>query len=221
MSFDITFQTAFNCIINGPTGSGKTTWLKNLLKLKKVLFDVEPKAIFLYYNMMQPIYVELKNEGLVDEIINVAASFPTLEDVTAKVHKFKDDGGSLIVFDDMITQLTPDFERIFCNLSHHENASVILMTQNLFYNDKIYRTISLNAHYFVLMKNDRDKQQISILAKQICPGNSRYIITAYEDATKRPYSYLITDFRANTPPSIKLRSNIFPTELPVVVYLEK
>ena len=220
MTFDVRFQTSFNLIVSGPSGSGKTTWVKNLLKLKHHLFDNPPKKVFLYYNMMQNIYTELKSEGLVDEIINVTQSFPSLEDVVQKVHPFKDNG-SLIIFDDMLTQLTPDFERIFCNLSHHENASVIFMTQNMFYNDKIYRTCSLNTHYFVLMKSERDKQQISILAKQICPGNSRYIVSAYEDATKKPYSFIICDFRSNTPPTIKIRSNIFPHELPLVVYLEK
>ena len=33
--------------------------------------------------------------------------------------------------------------------------------------------MSLNCHYMVLMKNDRDKQQISILAKQFSPNNKR------------------------------------------------
>ena len=122
--------------------------------------------------------VELKNEVLVDEIINVVASFPTLEDVTAKVHKFKDDGGLLIIFDDMITQLSIDFERIFVTFTIIYNFDG---TKPVFQRQKIYQNISLNAHYFVLMKNDRGKQRISTLAKQICSGNSRYIISTYEE----------------------------------------
>lgn len=221
MTFDIRLKTSFNCIVNGPSGSGKTTFVRNLVKLKNILFDVEPKKVFLYYNIMQDIYVQMEREGLIDELIDVGQNFPTYDTLSEKVHPYKNDGGCLVIFDDMMTQLTPDFEKIFCNLSHHESASIILLTQNLFYKAKEFRTISINSHYMVLMKNDRSKDQISFLARQVCPANAKYIVASYEDATKRPYSYLLLDFRADTPPSIRLRSDIFPNELPVKVYLEK
>lgn len=220
MPYNIQFKTSFNCIVHGASSSGKTTWVKNLLSQRDKLFSTTPVKVFLFYNINQQIYEEMKKAKLVDEMINISNNFPTYDEVTKFVHPYKDVGGSLVIFDDMLTQLTPDFERIFCNLSHHENASVIFLSQNLFYNDKIYRTLSLNTHYFVFMKNDRDKLQISILARQVCPGNSKYIVDAYQDATKRPYSYLITDFRSDTPPSIKVRTNIFPSEFPTICYLE-
>jgi len=219
--WDIRFKTSFNCIVHGPSGTGKTTFVRNLLTLRELMFTTPPAKVILFYNMHQLIYEEMKNETLVDELINVSSNFPSLEEIVNMVHPYKDSGGSLLIFDDVLTQLNPDFERIFCNLSHHENASVIFMSQNLFYRSGIYRTLSLNAHYFVFMKNDRDKQQISTLARQICPGNSEYIVQAYEEATKKPYSYLVADFRPDTPPTIRLRSHLFPSECPTVVYLEK
>lgn len=221
MTWDIRFKTSFNCIIHGPSGSGKTTWLKKLLVLKHQLFTSPPKKVFLFFNVGQPIYEEMKSGGLIDEVIDTSQSFPSLQEITDMVRPYKDSGGSLVIFDDLLTQLNPDFEKIFCNLSHHENASVIFMTQNLFYKDKVYRTLSLNSHYFVIMKNDRDRQQISILARQACPNNSKYILTAYEDATKKPYDYLILDFRSDTPPTLRVRTNIFIHQFPVIVYLEK
>lgn len=220
MPFDIRFKTSFNCIVCGPSGSGKTTWVRNLLQLKEHLFTNVPAKTFLFYSMPQMIYTDMKSEGLINEMFNVNDAFPTLETIQALVHPYKSQG-TIVIFDDMVTTLTPDFERIFLNLSHHENASVILLSQNMFYNDKIYRNLSLNSHYFVLMKNGRDQQQVSILAKQICPTNSRYILDAYADATRFPFSYLILDFRSESPPTIKLRSHIFPHECPVRVYLEK
>lgn len=221
MTFDVRFKTSFNCIVNGPSGSGKTTFVRNFLKLKDVLCDTPPKKVFYYYNINQELYIEMEREGLVTEFISVAQSFPTYDEIANKVHPYKNDGGCLLVFDDMMTQLTPDFERIFCNLSHHENASVIMLSQNLFYRAKEYRTISLNTHYMILMKSTRDTRQISLLGTQICPSNSRYIVSAYENATKKPYSYLLLDFRSDTPPAIKVRTNIFPHEFPPVTYLEK
>lgn len=220
MPFDVRFQTPFNCMVIGPSSSGKTTWVRNLLKLREQLLSSPPVKVILFYNMNQPMYTAMKLEGLVHELIDCKEKFPTLEDVQAMVSPYKNVGGSLVIFDDMLTNLNADFERLFLNLSHHENASCILLSQNLFYKDRVYRTMSLNTHYMVLMKNARDVSQISILAKQFCSNNVGYLIQTYIKATKYPYSYLIIDFRSDSPPSIKLRYRIFPHEFPMTVALE-
>jgi hypothetical protein len=41
------------------------------------------------------------------------------------------------------------------------------IVQNLFHRWKHHRTISLNAHYMVVLKNPRDVSQIMALADQI------------------------------------------------------
>ena len=219
MPHDIRFKTSFNCLVSGMSSSGKTTWVKNLLTLRKKLFTEEPTRIFLFYKVMQDIYLEMENEGLLHELINVNEHFPSLDEIIEMVHKYKDNGGSLLIFDDTMTDINEDFEQLFCNSSHHENASIIFLTQNLFYQNKTFRTMSLNTHYLVLMKNDRDKQQIGILAKQFSPGNNSFITQAYADATKKPYSYLLLDFRPDTEQKLRLRSNIF--EFPCITYIEK
>jgi len=219
MVCDIRFKTPFNLIVSGVSGSGKTTWVKNLLKIKEQIFDKEPAEVLLFYRAMQDIYLEMENEGLITKMINVSTMFPSLDDFYETAHEVKDVGGSLLNFDDVMTDINPDFENLFCNLSHHENASIIFLTQNLFYKNKSFRTMSLNAHYMVLMKNDRDKQQISILAKQFNPNNSNFIVQSYEEATKSPYDYLLLDFRPDTAQNLRVRSKIFPHQYPTTVFL--
>lgn len=219
MPHDIRFKTSFNCLVSGASSSGKTTWVKNLLTLKSKLFTEEPAKVFLFYKIMQDIYLEMEETGLVNELINVNEQMPNLQEIVDMVHNYKDKGGSLLIFDDSMTDLNEDFEQLFCNISHHENASIIFLTQNLFYKDKHFRTMSLNCHYMVLMKNDRDKQQISILAKQFSPNNNAFIVQAYTDATKKPYSYLIVDFKSDTHHNLRVRSDIF--KFPCTVYQEK
>jgi hypothetical protein len=55
------------------------------------------------------------------------------------------------------------------------------------------RKISLNAHYIVLFKSPSDKQQISMLARQINPGKVQEFMRSCEDATSRPHEYLMLD----------------------------
>jgi hypothetical protein len=221
MPFDLRFKTSFNMLISGSSQSGKTTFVKNLLTIKEQIFTEKPAKIILFYRDMQDIYIEMQENNLIDELINVATSVPSLDDIYSMVHPYKDKGGCLLIFDDSMGKLTSDFEQLFCNLSHHENTSIIFITQNLFYKDKSFRTMSLNAHYMVLMKNERDKQQIATLGKQFSPKNSAYIIQSYMEATKNPYSYLILDFCPNTETILRVRSHIFPHQFPTVIYLER
>ena len=57
----------------------------------------------------------------------------------------------------MIRWLTPVKNKRIVNLftsgSHHRNLSMIYIMQNLFHQGKGSRTISLNGHYLVLLKN--------------------------------------------------------------------
>jgi len=160
--YDLRFKTSFNCLVAGASGTGKTTFVKNLLSVGDQIFTVKPKKVFLFYSAMQDIYIQMENEGLVHELISVdSKTLPSYDDFYAMAHPYKNSGGSMMIFDDIMSLVNPDFEQLFCNLSHHENCSVIFLTQNLFYKDKAFRTMSLNSHYIVLMKNDRDKMQTS------------------------------------------------------------
>ena len=169
---------------------------------------------------MQNIYDEMVDAGLVDELVNTSEYFPNLQEIENMVKPQQDSGGSLIIFDDTMVNISAEFEQLFCNVGHHFNTSIIFITQNLFYKNTPFRTMSLNTHYFVIMKNERDKQQISILAKQVSPYNSAYIVQAYKAATSKPYDYLILDFTPDTPPIVRVRSKIFAKQFPTSVYIE-
>ena len=75
------------------------------------------------------------------------------------------------------------------------------------------RNISLNAHYIVLFKSPRDKQQISMLARQINPGKVQEFMRSYEDATSRPHGYLMLDLKPTTDDQKRLKTNVLPGEI--------
>ena len=62
------------------------------------------------------------------------------------------------------------------------------------------------------MKNPSDPSQITNLAKQMYPGNVKFLVQAYNDATKLPHSYLLIDHTQYTDNRFRLWSNIFPGE---------
>jgi hypothetical protein len=104
----------------------------------------------------------------------------------------------LIILDDLLTETySKDVSVLFTKGSHHRNISVILIAQNLFHQGRNARDI-LNAKYLGLLKNVRDKNQFTYLARQLFPEDSDGLYKAYLDATQRPHGYLLLDLSQDT-----------------------
>ena len=120
---------------------------------------------------------------------------------------------SLLVPDDMTTSLVSDVSMTeLFSKTRHLNLSIIFLLHNLFAQGKSMRTVHLNTNYYVIFNSPRDRSQIMTLARQMHPGVGKFMIAAYNDATKRPFGYLLIDVRSNTPEEYRLRANIFPGE---------
>ncbi|GIY61030.1 uncharacterized protein CDAR_311301 [Caerostris darwini] len=76
--------------------------------------------------------------------------------------------------------------------------------------EKEMRDILLNAHYLFLFKNPRDQSQIIHLGRQLYPSQTKFFREVYEDATSKPFSYLLIDLNPDTDDSLRLRSGILP-----------
>jgi hypothetical protein len=119
----------------------------------------------------------------------------------------------LLILDDLMTESNDSVTNIFTKFSHHRNVSVIFLTQNLFFNSKHNRTMSLNSHYIVVFKNPRDALQIATLARQMYPGKSKFLVEAYKNATEKPFGYLMLDLKPDTEEKYRIQTNIFPTDI--------
>jgi hypothetical protein len=120
----------------------------------------------------------------------------------------------LLILDDLMQEAGDEQQvvNLFTKGSHHRNLSVIMLLQNMFHRGKFVRTMSLNTHYMVLFKNPRDAGQIRVLAGQLFPGNTQFLVDAYRQATSRPHGYLLLDFKQDTPDSLRVVSDVLPSE---------
>lgn len=176
--------------------------------------DVVFDRILFYYGEWQDGYVNYLDDGMKVEF---REGLPKSEDFSNDPHLKK-----LVVIDDLMRESSNHVVvDLFTKGSHHRNASVIYITQNIFHKSTHSRDISLNASYIVLFKNPRDRAQIQHLARQVYPEDSKFLQDAFQDATSMGHGYLMIDCKQNTLDEFRFRTCIFPDDEYQYIYLPK
>ena len=214
------FVSPATIAVCGPTGTGKTFWVKRLIHNMKELFttnESQPQQILFCYSIYQPLY-----KAMADERADIVfyQGIPSLE----MIYGMAKEKPLLVVLDDLVHKVVenPDMLMLFVQGSHHMSISVVFMTQNLYQGGKHARTIALNVKYIILFANPRDAQQIKYFGRQIFPHGSEFLLQSYEDAvTQGAYGYLLIDLQPGTSPDMRLKTRIFPDDDVMILYQPK
>jgi hypothetical protein len=211
-------QHPFTMIVSGPTSSGKTFLVRKLLAnyRQSTTFNQtsmgprdRPVRVMWAYGQTQALFstpipgTDIKYyEGILSD--NDLASYGSGAQRNPDV----------IVIDDLMRESVNNGQiaNLFTRGSHHRNISVIFIIQNLFVQGREMRNMAVNAHYYLLMKNKRDKQQIMTLGRQVYPRKDKFFAWAVAKATSRPFSYILIDLHPRIHDNYIMRSNIFPDD---------
>jgi len=190
----------------GPTCCGKTYLLRKILERGEEMINGAPQNILWCHGMHQPAH---------DEMLQTIPNLSLLEGLPSDLESRIDPTQrNLVVIDDLMNELANDkrLTSIFTKGCHHLNLSCVFILQNMFCQGKELRNVSLNAHCLMIFKSPRDSSQITHLAKQMYPGHVKFMQEAFNDATAKPYGYLLCDLKPDTPEEFRLRTNLFPEE---------
>lgn len=199
----VIFKHPFTCMIAGPTQSGKTHLIYNILKHNQIIVDPLINKIIYCYSVWQDFFNQFSSiqpqvifhQGIID---------------LAEINPSEN---NLIILDDLMSesQSNSSVLNLFTIDSHHKNTSVLFISQNLFSQGKYSRSISLNSHYLIIFNNPRDKSQINVLARQLFPNQSSFFIEAYEDCVdKKPFGYIFIDLKQTTEKRNRIQTGIIP-----------
>lgn len=169
------------------------------------MVDADIEEIIWCYGVAQKLHRELAD--MLPVPVRLYEGLPDLDEITSM-----NSGPKLVIIDDLQSETDKNMENYFSRGSHHKNLSLIRSIQNLFHKGKGNRDITLNSHYLVLFNNPRDRSQISNFARQVDPRNTPFVIESYEEATEKPFTYLLFDFSQRTENDLRIRSLIFPGE---------
>jgi hypothetical protein len=197
VSANIKLQSPFGALISGPSMSGKSTLVFDMLCNPSLVFSSLPKRIVYVYGTWQEIFSEIKNIEFISSLDKVLDE----DFFDSKVCNF-------LIIDDMMEEISNNLKasKLFTKYIHHKNISVFFLVQNLFRQGKAMRDIVLNCQYIFLFKSARDVGQVQLLGRQL---GLKHLVLAYESAIKEPYGYLFIDLHPKTPSVLKLQSNIF------------
>ena len=160
------------------------------------------KIIWLY-KRWQPLYDEIQRRVIprVEFIQGLPENIESDDFIQPRIRH-------LVVIDDLATACSKDSRvgDLFTEGSHHRNLSVMMLNQNLYHNKN--PTERRNCQYLVLFKNPIDKQAVMTLARQMYPSKTTHFIKKFDEATAKPYNYLLIDLKADTLDRNRLRTDV-------------
>ncbi len=189
----------------GPSGSGKTYFACTLLG-SKTHFQFPIKQIHWHSGV---------KEGELGDTLSKLRQLKRVRHVYGLPEGWIDmpKKHDVIVIDDLFEEANQDavtFNQLFTKIARHREVTVLFLTQNLFHQGGKHRTRNLNTHYLVIFKNPRDKTVVDYLARQAYPNDRKFLMEAFNDATKeKPHGYLFLDFTQECPEDIRIRTDIF------------
>lgn len=190
------FKHPFTSVVAGPTKSGKTRLVFEIIDSLNEYVTPQIDKIYYCYSEWQPAFDNKPHIEFIRGVIDYDSLCSTVP--------------KLVVIDDLMEEGVQNrtVVDLFTKGSHHKNLSVFFLTQNLFLKGRYSRTISLNSTYLILFKNPRDQSQIRHLASQMFPTNQKFLIEAYNDATKKPHGYLFIDNNQSTDNELRIQTDI-------------
>lgn len=202
-TFDARIKHPFCMIVTGPSMSGKTHFVVNLIQNSQLIHPPPNNIVWFYGIDTYDTRSNLRGDHI-RFVRGIPESFDEYLDSDKLIN-------TLFIFDDLMQESVNNktLSNLFTRQSHHMNVSVILMLQDVFYTGTERKTFFRNAQYLVLFSSPLDRSGIYAIAHKIMPKRIRGFLNLFEMICERPYGYLFIDGRQSTPSDARLRTDIF------------
>lgn len=167
-------EIPFRMCVVAPSGSGKTNFLLNLLRVFSQGQGTFSNIYIITSNKDEPLYNFLEGEVKGISISEGMSTTPKLDDMDK-------DENTLVVWDDLVIDKNQDKVKNFYMRARKRNCSVVYLSQSYY---SIEKFIRLNANYLVLLNLGGSKRDQKEILKEWSTDLEPYQLMAiYQDAT--------------------------------------
>ncbi len=204
-------------VVTGPTLSGKSTFVLNLVKYRKDVYSNSFSRIIYalpenMFHLHQKFIDDLREAC---SFIEIVEGLPDLLQLNLSLDK---NSHKLIIFDDMMSQVfeSKQILELITTTSHHSNISVVTICQTLFFPGKHRVTFIRNCSEKVIFYDKVDQNQLSILSRHLLLNKPNFLQECFdfifEITQKKDLKYLVLDGNplSHLPHNCTVRSFIFP-----------
>ena len=211
--FQFAFPNSCQCI--GPSGSGKSELVANIIKHRNVLFDKAPHVV-LYVHSGDPqpdLFAKLKSAC---PNIKFLQGLEPLEKIT-----FNPAVRHLLCVDDLMTEVVRSkfMHNMFTRYSNHNNIFIFYIVQNAYVKGPYATDIARQPRYVILFRNRRDRTSTEMVARNtlgIKPKDIHSIMKMVAERNSHPY--VLINCHNSVPDDMQIMSNLLPTEWPNIYY---
>ena len=207
--YDFRLENDSTMIISGPSKSGRSCFVINMIKHKDTLFRHPIQRVWWFYGIESSFHEELKTLN-----VHMKQGLPSQDDFS-QIERY-----DLVILDDLQqeSKTREDITNLFLKATHHKEFFAVQINQYI-YGDKEQRMRNSNVHYYVAFNNPRNQQQLGQFVSKMFPrGNVNHIYRIFHDILNKEgkYGYLFIDFTPQCEPNLRLRSNLFKS--PMLVF---
>ena len=218
----IKFIAPARICVAGPSQSGKSHFIYNLVKFREIVFNVKFKRIMYCmppncFNTRIDFINKLK-DSCTDIQLQIIEDMPRIEELGLDL----DTEPKLLIIDDLMRKAfaADDIVDLITQKSHHANITVIMTTQNIFQPSKHGKSIVRSCSHTVIFWDSVDVQLLSLLSQQMFPKSHNFLYQCFNWLHKNNIGeharapYVIIDGTPQSPLSrqMRVRSRIFPTQ---------
>ncbi len=206
-TFDARLVPSFGMIVAGPTMSGKSTFLLNLIDNMDRLLTRHFDYIVWFYGEYNDT-ISIIEKRYKKKITTVKGLPKNIEDYVSERDK---NLYGLHIYDDLMQIATSDDSllQLATTKCQHNRISWIIVLQDLFFRSKNRVSLLRCAHYYVIMNNPLDRSIAEYVAHKVMPKNRKDFMAMYDKATNLPHGYLFIDGKQSTPNCARYRTDIF------------
>ena len=230
-TLDARWKHPFTCVVAGPSGSGKLTFVRYLMLSQEKIIDVQFYYIYIFTGtdvsenkILSRLLMNIPPSTTDVKIIEIMNIFPTKKEMIVEFltqlkqmlvgHNRRSRKGCMI-FDDLMKELGEMgiLLDLFTKMSSHYDMSVIHITQNLFLKGSgkhssdhvgVYR----NSHITVLFNNPLDNHPLWIVATRLMRKGSGTLSRMLEEIVEK-HRYVVIHGGMDWPKKLRFMMDLF------------